>query len=50
MREKLAAIVGSKHVDGDVEPYLTDITEFPPGTADLIFARLECTAERRRNA
>src|SRR4051812_23746036 len=36
MRDQLARIVGAKHVDGDVEPYLTDITEFPPGTADVV--------------
>ena len=36
MRDELAAIVGGQHVDGDVEAYLTDITEFPSGTADVV--------------
>jgi FAD/FMN-containing dehydrogenase len=32
----LAAVVGEDNVDSDVERYLTDITEFPPGTADVV--------------
>jgi FAD/FMN-containing dehydrogenase len=36
LREAVAAIVGAAYVDDAVDDYLTDLTENPPGKADLI--------------
>jgi glycolate oxidase len=36
LADALVAIVGTDGVDRTVTPYLSDVTEFPPGSADLV--------------
>jgi FAD/FMN-containing dehydrogenase len=36
LRDAVAAVVGAEYVDDAVGPYLADITEHPPGRADLV--------------
>ena len=42
--DALAALVGDRNVDGDTTRYLTDLTEAPPGEADVV-VRPATTAE-----